>query len=482
MPDTVETPSDEATPLPTVEAVSAPRRGQGMRQVLSRVGRAVASGAVFAAKKSGAFVRARPRTASLMVGVGLAAIVAPVALRSRGAAAAPPPSPAPSVVAEAKPSLPLPKPYQPVSGLTGVDLKAMALDDTGGVAPAGVGRVAKLTVDPKLQLAVSKLLAKHKLPQVAAVMIEPSTGKILAYSSKETGQPGPHRDLNVEAFAPSASVFKVVTGSALVQVAGVSPDFKSCYNGGEQKITPLDLKDDPKQDKWCATLAQAMGRSINTIFARLASKKLTPPDLNTIASQLGYGAPIPFDVPLAVSKIDLPTDTLGFARTAAGFWNTTLSPVHGALLAATIANGGVTMRPWIVSEVREGTTVAYKAPGPSIYKKALDPATAAAVEKMMAETVSQGTSFKAFHDGKGKAFLPGIEVAGKTGTLNQPQPLKLFTWFVGYAPIKNPKVAIAVLVVNDPVWKVKANVVAREALQAYFAQQGAANVQSPSYD
>lgn len=176
MPETVETPSDEATPLPTVEAVSAPRRAQGMRQVLSRVGRAVASGAVFAAKKSGAFVRARPRTASLMVGVGLAAMVAPVALRSRGAAAAPPPSPSPSVVAEAKPSLPLAKPYQPVSGLTGVDLKAMALDDTGGVAPAGVGRVAKLTVDPKLQLAVSKLLAKHKLPQVAAVMIEPSTG------------------------------------------------------------------------------------------------------------------------------------------------------------------------------------------------------------------------------------------------------------------------------------------------------------------
>jgi len=482
MPETVETPSDEATPLPTVEAVSAPRRAQGMRQVLSRVGRAVTDGAVFAARKGGAFVRARPRTASLMVGVGLAAIVAPVALRSRGAAAAPPPSPAPSVVAEAKPSLPLPKPYQPVSGLTGVDLKAIALDDTGAVAPAGVGRVAKLTVDPKLQLAVSKLLAKHKLPQVAAVMLEPSTGKILAYSSKETGQPGPHKDLNVEAFAPSASVFKVVTGSALVQVAGVSPDFKSCYNGGEQKITPLDLKDDPKQDKWCATLAQAMGRSINTIFARLASKKLTAPDLNTIASQMGYGAPIPFDVPLAVSKIDLPTDTLGFARTAAGFWNTTLSPVHGALLAATIANGGVTMRPFIVSEVREGTTVAYKSPGPSVFKKALDPATAAAVEKMMAETVSQGTSFKAFHDGKGKAFLPGIEVAGKTGTLNQPQPLKLFTWFVGYAPIKNPKVAIAVLVVNDPVWKVKANVVAREALQAYFAQQGAANVQAPSYD
>jgi cell division protein FtsI/penicillin-binding protein 2 len=115
-------------------------------------------------------------------------------------------------------------------------------------------------------------------------------------------------------------------------------------------------------------------------------------------------------------------------------------------------------------------------------KKALEPATATALERMMSETVSQGTSYKAFHDGKGKSFLPGIEVAGKTGTLNNPSPVKLYTWFVGYAPTKNPKVAIASLVVNDPVWKVKANVLAREALQAYFAQSGAPNVAMPSLD
>ena len=60
--------------------------------------------------------------------------------------------------------------------------------------------------------------------------------------------------------------------------------------------------------------------------------------------------------------------------------------------------------------------------------------------------------------------------------------MKLYTWFVGYAPAKNPKVAIATLVVNDPVWKVKANVLAREALQAYFAQNGAALATMPALD
>ncbi|MFI5300305.1 MAG: penicillin-binding transpeptidase domain-containing protein [Polyangiales bacterium] len=370
------------------------------------------------------------------------------------------------------------KPYQPVAALAGLDLKSIAIDDAGAVASAANGRVARLTVDPRLQIAVTRLIKKHKVPQAAVVVLEPSTGKVLAYGSRG----GDGKDLDVEAFAPSASVFKIVTGAALVQIAGLTPDFKTCYTGGEQKITAAELREDPKRDLYCATLAQAMGRSINTVFARLASKKLTAPDLQAIAMQLGYGSAIPFDVPVEISKIDLPTDTLGFARTAAGFWNTTLSPLHGALLASAVADGGTIMRPWIVSEVIEGQSSIYKASAPQIWHKAIDPATASALETMMRETVSQGTSYKAFHDKAGKPFLPEIPVAGKTGTLNQTSPTRLFTWFVGFAPLKNPKVAIATLVVNDPVWKVKANVLAREVLQAYFSEQGAPGVQSPGFD
>jgi len=426
-------------------------------------------------------VRARPRrAASILVGAAFLGVIAPAAFRSHGAPTTAPSSSTSGGDAAKAPSSPEPKPLQPPAPLAGLDLHSIAMDDNGAVASAANGRVARLTLDPRLQLFVSKLLAKHKLPQAAVVMIEPSTGKVLAYASRD--QSGSTKDLNVDAFAPSASVFKIVTGAALVQIAGITPDFKVCYSGGEQKITANELKEDPKKDNWCATVAQAMGRSINTIFARLASKKLSGPDLHAIASQLGYGAPIPFDVPVSVSKIDLPSDTLGFARTAAGFWNTTLSPLHGALLASAVANGGVMMRPYLVTEVLDGTNAIYKSTGPSQLKKALEPATAAALERMMSETVSQGTSYKAFHDAKGKAFLPGIEVAGKTGTLNNPSPVKLYTWFVGYAPTKNPKIAIASLVVNDPVWKVKANVLAREALQAYFAQSGAPNVSMPSVE
>jgi peptidoglycan glycosyltransferase len=483
--------NESPTPAPTVERLDPkPANRSVLSRVRGRLGAVIntgRSGIPQAFRRGGALVLrgrdaivARPtRAASLVAALAVVSAAIPLAtLRSKGA----PPETAPSVEA-VEPAAPkstttTPKPYQPAPALSGLDLKSIAVDDAGVVATAANGRVARLTLDPRMQVSATRILKKHKLPQVAAVMMEPSTGKILAYAS----QGGDGRDLVVDASAPSASVFKVVTGAALVQIAGVSADLKVCYSGGEQKILPSDLKEDPKKDAYCATVAQAMGRSINTIFARLAAKKLNGPDLAAIAAQLGYGSPIPFDVPVAVSKIDLPTDTLNFARTAAGFWNTTLSPLHGALLAATIANGGVTMRPYVVSEVLDGTTSIYKASGSTTLRKAIEPATASTLEKMMLETVSQGTSYKAFHDAKGKAFLPGIEVAGKTGTLNQPSPLKMYTWFVGYAPAKKPTVAIATLVVNDPVWKVKANVVARELLQSWFAQQGASGVTPPPLD
>ncbi len=442
--------------------------------------------------KGASAVKARPRrSASIAAGVLLVAAVVPaVALRAtRGQASELLVLAAPSALVSAKPAdaassakatAPSVKPFQPPSALAGLDLKSISVDDTGAVATAASGRIAKLTLDPKAQIAATRLMAKHKLPEAAVVLLDPATGKVLVYASRGGGG----HDLAAEATSPSASVFKVVTGSALVQVAGVPIDTKVCYGGGDSKLEPRDLKDDPKLDKYCATMSQAMGRSINAVFGKLAQRKLAVSDLNTVAGNLGFGVALPFDVVIQPSKLDVPSDPLNFARTAAGFYNTTLSPLHAAMLAGTIGNGGTMMRPWIVSSVLDGNQTLYKAPSPSIFRKAIDASTASSVGSMMLETVANGTSFKAFHDAKGKAFIPGVEIAGKTGTLNLTpgSSAKLVTWFVGYAPAKNPKVAIATLIVNDPVWKVKANTLSREVLQYWFAENGYAGVTAPSLD
>ena len=102
---------------------------------------------------------------------------------------------------------------------------------------------------------------------------------------------------------------------------------------------------------------------------------------------------------------------------------------------------------------------------------------------MMEHTITEGTSRRAFHDGRGGSFFPGISVAGKTGTLTDNEKQRFYTWFTGFAPSRPMKgvrpVAIAVLVVNEPTWHVKANVVARDMLRAYFASRDVPGVDAP---
>lgn len=378
-----------------------------------------------------------------------------------------------------------------LSGLDPLKMKSLG-DGSGMVAPLPDKKSAKLTVVPSIQKATESIMSAYKLPEAAVVLMDTQTGRILVYASHV--EKGPARDLNVEATAPAASVFKVVTGSALVEHAGLTPAHQECFSGGEQRIHETDLVRDPKRDKWCSSLAGAMGRSINTIFARLASEKLQPKQLDETARELGFGSPLPFDVTMQPSKVDIPVDDrLGFARTAAGFWNTTLSPVHAAWLSATIARGGEPVRPILVSDVLDDKNkVEWTAQAGLAQKRALKEDVAKQVATMMESTVSDGTSYKAFHDGRGKSFLPGISVAGKTGTLTDGQAQRYYTWFTGFAPsrayvppdgmaVAIPKqVAIGVLVVNGATWSIKANVLAREVLRAYFAEQKIPMVTQPS--
>ncbi|MEA2753679.1 MAG: penicillin-binding protein [Myxococcales bacterium] len=380
----------------------------------------------------------------------------------------------------------------PHATLAGLELAKLTVGDTGATAPLPEKRVAHLTVDPALQRAADGVMSMHHVPEASVVLMDVQTGKILVYASHV--EKGPQRDLCVEATAPAASVFKIITASALVEQAGATPDQRECYSGGEQRIVEKDLVPDLKRDRWCTTLAGAMGRSINTVFARLALHHLKPAGLEAQAKALGFGSALPFDVPVQPSAEHFPEDQLGFARTAAGFWNTTLSPLHAAWLSATMARGGEPVRPVLVADVAdEAGKVVWTADTSLAQKRVIKERTAAAVTSMMESTVTDGTSYRAFHDPKGAAFLPNIGVAGKTGTLTDPTNQRFYTWFTGFAPSRpiviadgdspaNPpprQVAIGVLVVNNPTWSIKANLLAREVLRAYFAQQKVPNVTSP---
>ena len=337
-------------------------------------------------------------------------------------------------------------------------------------APLAGGRSAELTVDRGLEAHVRAELERYEVPYAGLVAMDPRSGRVLAYVSHSSADSTPP-DLAIDTAAPAASVFKIVTASALLD-SGVEPSTRVCYGGGARSLALRDLADDPARDNRCATLSEAMGSSINSVFAKLADRHLDQRTIARYGSAFAFGEGLPFDVPTPAGSLTVPTERLERARTAAGFWHSQLSPLHGVLIAATIANGGVMPRAMLVDRVLDADGGLVHRFTPETYRRVVSAATAQRVGRMMQRTVTSGTARSAFFDPQGQPFLPGIAVAGKTGTLARERPsYRGYTWWVGYAPADAPTIAVAALVVNTPEWRIKASYLAREALRYYLVER-----------
>jgi penicillin-binding protein A len=327
------------------------------------------------------------------------------------------------------------------------------------VAPFGDGR-AVLTIDPRLQERLERSLASYRAPWGATVMLEAGSGRVLALAEHSEAEPG-RKGLALSPIAPAASVFKIVTAAALLE-RGVGARDPVCYHGGRHRLQPRLLANDPRRDRSCVSLADAFGHSTNVVFAKLADRDLDAPALRATAERFLFNVPIAFARAVEPSTANIPDDPFGLANTAAGFGEVKLSPLHGALLASVIANGGLLVPPVLVDDVQGGPLPAARAPW-----RVVDEAVASELGKMMLGTVAAGTARRTFRR-TGKD-LRGIPVAGKTGSLADPSPFRDYTWFVGFAPADKPEVVVATMLVNGRLWHARAPTVAKEALEAYFA-------------
>lgn len=334
------------------------------------------------------------------------------------------------------------------------------------------GAQAELTLDPRLQDTAEEVFQTFQLPYAGAVVLSIPDGRVLAMAGRSTVSPElGAEELALHPWAPAASVFKVVSAAALISEGGITATSRTCYHGGVSSILPDNLIDIPRIDRACATLAYGLGKSQNAIIAKFATRNLTPAKLERMAHAFGFGETIPFDVPFEPSHIDVPADDhLEFARTAAGFWHSTLSPLHGALLAATVANQGTMPTPHLIERAvgSEGQPLSLPA---RHGRTVMTPAVAREVGQMMELTTRMGTAKGAFHDRKGHALLP-VSVAGKTGTLSAQTDKGYlgYSWFVGFAPADHPKIAFAVVIGNQASWRIKAAYVGRRLVEEYLAE------------
>lgn len=342
------------------------------------------------------------------------------------------------------------------------------------VQPLGDGHQLLFTLDPVLQESALTLFRNREVPYGAAVMLDLRDNSVLAFAgySKMDPQVDPLEILTT-AWAPAASTFKLVTAASLLAHEKATPTSRECFHGGLHGITDDLLKDNAGLDTRCETLSSAIAHSYNLVIAKLALKHLDQASLVETAQALGYETDIPFEFPIERSPALIPTDDTARAKVAAGFWHVDLSPTHAAVLASIFAREGRYQPPHLVAQVMgpsgEDLTPALEAPQRVLPKQA-----AIDVAKMMLGTTTNGTAKKSFYDGQGTPFVPQAKVAGKTGSLTGKRPPNLnYNWFVGFAPADEPQIAFAVLLANEPQWRIKAHYAARRLVQIWLTRREA---------
>jgi cell division protein FtsI/penicillin-binding protein 2 len=365
----------------------------------------------------------------------------------------------------------------------------MAQRDGRWVAPLATGGDTLLTLDSELQRAASKILASANPVRGGMVVLDARSGKILAWA--ESARDGRHHQVLTTSRVPAASVFKLVTTAALFETTSLSPKEPVCISGGTHGIERRHL-DVPRGDAIeCSPFAYAIGYSKNAVFAQLATHRLLRNGLVETAQALGFNGSVPFDFDVPVGTLEVPYGDLDFARTAAGFQGSTLSPLGGAYLASVIAHGGQAIRLRVTEpntdtdakrddDSNDDKTNDDKSNDDAqVVGRVLKPLTAARMRRMMEVTVRSGTCRHAFSDANGRPYLGNMRVSGKTGTLRPEANEGMTSWFIGFAPSQNPEIVISVMLENGAVWRHKSNELARDLLRTYFHTHGRPWISDP---
>jgi len=335
------------------------------------------------------------------------------------------------------------------------------------ITPLPDGVQISYSLDVNLQKKIKKVMSKHRLPYGMVVALEPKTGRVLDmvdYSRTERV----HKNLNLRASYPAASIFKLITAAAALDQNKVSPETRIAFHGGNSKLGAWNWKENPRRDRDKISIKYALAKSCNVAFAKVALRWLGDQGLKCYAESFWFNKPIPFEFPVEVSRAVFRPDEASIAYTAAGLGEVGLSPLHGAMIASAIANGGVMMVPQIVEKITWENGEAIYTHQEQVLTQVISPQTAQELKEMMAYTVTRGTSRKAFHTRRGTPYIKGISIGGKTGSLRGKEPKGQYSWFVGMAPLEDPEIALAVVIINKPIWQIKASHLAKEAFKEYF--------------
>jgi peptidoglycan glycosyltransferase len=339
------------------------------------------------------------------------------------------------------------------------------VDLVNNASPQG-GQV-QLTIDPRAQNAAYDTLTQQfgEGVQASAVALEPSTGRVLAMVSLPSYDPNllashdyqqvqraydrlngderePLLNRSIQTRLPPGSTFKLVTASAAIESGNYEGADSMVPGGASYRLPQTDITID-NGGRSCGadriTMRQALEQSCNSTFLALADE-LGNEAMAEQAEKYGFNADDYLDDlrPLAASIYPTDADRPQTALTGIGQFDVAATPLQMAMVVAGIANDGVVKKPYLVDEVLSPDLETLDRTDDVDLSRAVEASTAEELTDMMVSTVAQGTATP--------AAIPGIDVAGKTGTAENCDGCNNYAWFVSFAPAEDPQVAVAVMI------------------------------------
>ncbi len=319
----------------------------------------------------------------------------------------------------------------------------------------------QLTIDHGLQEIAYTALGDQRGSVVA---IRPATGEVLAMVSRPSFDPNlfldseaivtregmladpaePLANRSTNRTYPPGSTFKVIVTAAAIESGTAGPE--TLFPDPLELELPGTIEVIRNFDRQvCGSgtevnLQTAFRRSCNTVFGALGLQ-LGGETLGLQAEAFGFNQDTPFEIPVLNSVFPAPSefsnDLPALAQSAIGQRDVRATPLEMAMVAGAVANDGIIMGPMLVSRVFDADGAVVSQTEPELLQRAVSPSTASIISDLMERVVASGTGTR--------ATVPNVRVAGKTGTaetgVGPPH-----VWFIGFAPVEQPTIALAVLV------------------------------------
>lgn len=357
-----------------------------------------------------------------------------------------------------------------------------ALNSLAGISEPG--NSVQLTIDSRIQRAAEQALAGRV---GAIVALDPRSGAVLAWASAPTfdntniqaaieaanasgGADTSMYDRATLALYTPGSTFKVLTLASALE-SGLATLDTTYDSPGRMEIGGADVVSIGERGHGKISLAKAFALSSNTVFGQVADG-LGAEKLVATARAFGYGQQLGLDFTTAASVMPNPEEMTEWELAWAGAGQPvgqghTPGPqatvMQNALMAATIANNGIAMNPYVVSQILAPDGTVLKTTRGHSLGQAVGSGTAEQVKQAMLDVVQNGTG--------SAAAIAGVKVAGKTGTA-ETNNANANSTFVGFAPYDTPTVAIAVVIEQNAKGEESAAAVGGQVLRAALATQG----------